>query len=163
MKNDTRTLSQRLAGKFQQKGPNECWPWTAAADKYGRGRISFNGKSLLATHAVLEVDGRPRPPAPENNALHLPTCIGSCSNPGHLRWGTHKENMQDKIAAGTSHRNGIIFNKSSITEQDVRDIRNSTLTLEDLAELYEVSARSIWDIKKRKSWKWVSDDPTPSD
>jgi hypothetical protein len=163
MKNDARTLSQRLVGKFEQKGPDECWPWIAAADKTGRGRISYQGKALLSTHAVLIADGHPRPEAPADNALHLPKCSPDCSNPKHLRWGTQQENMADRVIAGTTSREGIIFNKSVLTEQDVRDIRSSTMTLKDLAELYEVSSRSIWDIKKRKSWKWVSDDPTPSD
>lgn len=124
----------------------------------------MRGKSYLASHIILEANGFPRPAPPANQALHLPTCFGGCSNPKHLRWGTIKENMQDKIVAGTAIRlpGTFVGVKSTLTEQDVRDIRNSTLPLSDLAELYEISTRSIWDIKNRRSWVWVSDEP-PSD
>lgn len=156
---DTRTLSQRLEGKFIQKGDDECWPWTAASDKHGRGRITIEGRVRVAAQVVLEAAGFPRPSSPNDHALHKPDCPGSCSNPKHLRWGSHKENMVDKVISGSSrHKEGIfVGSKSWLEEQDIRDIRNSKMTLANLAELYEISSRSVWDIKKRKSWTWVED------
>ena len=156
---DRRSLADRLRGKFEQRGPDECWPWIAASDPRGYGRITVKGSCRLATHVILEASGRPRPPAPNDQALHRPDCHGSCSNPKHLRWGSQKQNMEDKVLRGTSrHKPGTFIGaKSTITEQDVRDIRISSLTLKDLAELYDMSERSVWDIKKRRSWSWVSD------
>lgn len=45
-------------------------------------------------HLSMEADGRPRPPAPANNALHSCDNKG-CWNPGHLRWGTSADNARD--------------------------------------------------------------------
>lgn len=156
---DTRTLAERLEGKFERKGPDECWPWKAASDNYGRGRITVNRKVRVASQVILEASGRPRPNAPNDYALHNPRCLPSCSNPQHLRWGSQKDNVQDKILIGTSrHKPGSFQGvKSSLEPQDIRDIRKSTMTLTDLAELYEISSRSVWAIKKRKSWQWVVD------
>jgi hypothetical protein len=158
MRGDKRTLLERLEGKFLQKGSDECWPWVAAADNYGRGRITVNQIVRVAAQVILEAHGFPRPAPPNDAALHKPSCHPSCSNPAHLRWGSQYDNMQDKIVIGTSrHKPGTLFNKSSITEQDVREIRKSSLTLREQAELYDISERAVWDIRKRKSWQWVED------
>jgi hypothetical protein len=159
MRGDTRTLLERLEGKFIRKGNDECWPWIAASDNHGRGRITIKQAVRVAAQVILEAHGAPRPPAPNDSALHKPTCLPSCSNPAHLRWGSQYDNMQDKVALGTSrHKAGVfVGSKSTLTEQDIRDIRNSTLTLREQAELYDISERSVWDIRKRKSWQWVTD------
>lgn len=157
MKGDKRTLLERLEGKFEQRGEDECWPWTAACDKHGRGRITVNMTVRVAAQVILEANGSSRPAPPNDQALHKPDCLPSCSNFKHLRWGSQKDNMQDKILAGNSHRRGIIFNKSALTVQDIKDIRSSNFSNNDLAELYDVSVRTITDIRNKKSWVWVTD------
>ena len=150
-------LKKRLWEKIEQRGAEECWPWTAASDNHGRGRINVFGQVRVASQVLLILEGLPKPAAPNDCALHKADCLPSCMNPSHLRWGSQKENMQDKVKRGTSrHKAGTFLgSKSTLTEQDIRDIRASTLTLEEQAELYEISARSVWDIRKRRAWTWV--------
>lgn len=151
-------LLERLWAKVEILGPDECWPWVGATDPHGRGRINFQGRAVLPTHIILHFDGRPRPKVPDDKALHNPLCRPSCSNPKHLRWGSQQDNMKDKILHNRqSHTCGTALKKSTLTEQDIRDIRTSTFTLEEQAKLYDISSRSVWDIKHRKSWKHVLD------
>lgn len=81
---------------------SECWTdwadlpcWDAFE---GGGGAVTRGYPTVGRDKVmwlsLEADGRPRPPAPANHGLH--GCDNTlCWNPGHLRWGTHAENMDD--------------------------------------------------------------------
>jgi HNH endonuclease/NUMOD4 motif len=72
----------------------------------------------------------------------------------NLRWGTHAENMQDMVKHKQSTR-GERAGKSSLTEQDVRDIRASKETNRDAGALYNVSNVTIHAIRTRKTWKHV--------
>lgn len=148
---------ERFWDKVDIKADDECWPWKGAADNKGRGRINIKGKAVIVTHVALQLDNRPRPNPPFENALHNFNCHPSCCNPKHLRWGTQKENMQDKVLAGnSSHSFGTAKRKSNLTDQDVLDIRASTLTRSALAKLYNLSSRSIWEIAKRRSWRHLA-------
>jgi len=147
---------QRLWDKVQKRGENECWPWLGATDTYGRGRININRKAIIPTRLILELEGFPEPEAPNNKALHQPGCSPGCCNPKHLRWGSQKDNMQDKILNGKSrHSFGAAARKSHLTDDDVYAIRASNETLKWLSRRYGVSERSIWDIKKRRSWSHI--------
>ena len=54
------------------------------------------GRGIKVMWLVLEADGRPRPPAPNNHGLH--SCdTPACWNPAHLRWGGHEGNLGDRV------------------------------------------------------------------
>ena len=72
----------------------------------------------------------------------------------NLHWGTHTENMRDKVRDGTQTR-GEAHGKSSLTDQDVRDIRMSGETNRALGERYGVSNVTIHNIRTRKTWKHI--------
>jgi hypothetical protein len=74
---------------------------------------------------------------------------------GNLRWGTHTDNMRDKVAHGTQTR-GETHPIAKLTEDDVRAIRASRETTRALGEQYGVSQVAIVFIKNRKTWKHVA-------
>jgi hypothetical protein len=77
-----------------------------------------------------------------------------CWNPQHLRWGTHSQNMRDKIAAGTSLA-GEKHNLVKLTNAQVNEIRLRGKRQEphrQIAEDYPVNRRQISRIISGTRW-----------
>lgn len=72
-----------------------------------------------------------------------------CINPEHLRLGTHKENMRDKVLRKRTHNR-------KLKEEDVIAIRQEYLTLKtpikDLAQRYKISFLSLLRILQYKTY-----------
>lgn len=82
-----------------------CWLWTGSCDKRDYGQLRHEGKILYATHASLQLDGRPKP-FPKAYALH--SCdTPNCVNPAHLRWGTQTDNARDAMARNRQDLTGL--------------------------------------------------------
>lgn len=86
----TSPLPDRLRQKFAEHGPEVCWPWLAAKDRLGYGRVRYGSKVWYAHRLIYELlfgavmDGY--------ELDHL--CRNaSCVNPRHLEPVTHRENM----------------------------------------------------------------------
>ncbi|MEE9574062.1 MAG: NUMOD4 domain-containing protein [Candidatus Neomarinimicrobiota bacterium] len=83
----------------------------------------------------------------------------------NLTWGTHKENMQDRIKHGKYIApKGSLNNLAKLTETQVLEIKkllgstlknkhNQGLKLKEIAKRYKVSISAISYIKIRKTWK----------
>lgn len=140
------------------------WPFRASLPS-GYGQVRRGGRTRLVTHLVLEASGRPRPHTPADHALH--SCPGGgdprCCNPRHLRWGTNRENIADKITAGHQHRpTGSSSPTSKLTDEQVREIRRRHVpgkrgyhgdsNTSALAAEYGVSPGAIRNIVRRITW-----------
>jgi hypothetical protein len=132
-----------------------CWRWQGAVDDDGYGVLHVPSKGATRTHRVSwwltngEIPG-------EAHVLHscdAPLCV----NPGHLRLGTHADNMKDKADRGRS-KTGRRFK-----EAEVLAIRRSSLKVSDLAETYAVSPRTIRNIRARRTWKHISPEAASED
>lgn len=81
-----------------------CWEWQA---RYGGTfewypRIRQRGKLVKVMHLVCLLTHGPRP-APKYRPLH--SCDNVlCVRPGHLRWGTQAQNVQDTYDHGRRPR-----------------------------------------------------------
>ncbi len=76
---------------------------------------------------------------------------------GNLRWGTHKENMRDKILHKKTNY-GEKCHSSKLTAEKVLEIRRRLANGERiylLAEEYGVSRPNISNIKNGKHWKHI--------
>lgn len=94
---------QRFWSKVDKRGPDECWPWTAAT-LLGYGVFWVRGKNVKAHRYAYElVHGEPPPPR-----MHLDhechnrdgACPGgetcphrACCNPRHVRVATARQNI----------------------------------------------------------------------
>jgi hypothetical protein len=93
----------RLWGRVDVRGADECWLWRGSVNGRGYGRIYRDGRLQFVHRLVLEA-ARGAPLTSGLLAMH--TCdTPRCVNPRHLVAGTHLDNMADMIRKGR-HRGG---------------------------------------------------------
>lgn len=72
----------------------------------------------------------------------------------NLRWKTRKENMADCVKHGTRLRGEAVGN-SKLTEEDVREIRNTPGTQSTIAKRFGVTDGAIRHVLHGRSWRHV--------
>jgi HNH endonuclease len=72
----------------------------------------------------------------------------------NLAWGTPKENAQDRLRHGATPI-GERSHNAKLTVDEVRAIRTAEGPHRDLAGRYGVSKRTIWNIKRGRTWRHV--------
>jgi hypothetical protein len=135
--------------QMESRSRDECWADWPAKPSSDAGRLYLRRDGLLrpAAHTVMELDGRPRPYAPNNHALHScdnPPCI----NPAHLRWGTSEENIADMVLrdrCGTLTHQQVTFIRQNYTGMRGEKVR--------LARELGVSKTTIGNAINGKTWK----------
>jgi hypothetical protein len=76
----------------------------------------------------------------------------------NLRWGTPKQNADDKLRHGT-HLLGDDHHRSKLDSSDVLRIRgwiNSKFSVRAIASVFGVSQSTIFAIKCGRTWKHVA-------
>lgn len=88
----------------------------------------------------------------------------NCVNPDHLCTGTNTENMADKIRDGTDCR-GDKHSSAKLTESYVRHLKaiQGVTTLVERAKMFGISAPTICDIDKGRTWGHVKHDDNYDD
>jgi hypothetical protein len=136
-------------------GPKgDCWLWTGTIDESGYGRFRPKGK-IVGVHRYSYAHFKG--PIPEGLWVLHECDNRPCCNPDHLWLGTCADNTKDMISKGRSRnpvgeKNGA----AKLTEQDVRNILASDLCRATLAKNYNVSNSTIYLIKVRKTWSYLS-------
>ena len=137
--------------RFQRltaEGENGCIEWQGFKSRgYGQfvRKIDGRWKTCKAHRYAWEaVFGDPG----EMHVLHKcdnPACV----NPEHLFLGTHQDNMRDREAKGR-FPTGLNHTNAKLTDQEVREIRQSPMTGSQLARAYGVTRTLIYSIKSGK-------------
>lgn len=87
-------LADQLWPKVDQRGLDECWPFTGATNEHGYGVIHRRGRMLKAHRVAFRLRVGPIPAG--HHVLH--TCDNPpCCNPAHLYAGTRSDNMRDMV------------------------------------------------------------------
>jgi hypothetical protein len=148
------SITCRIAGGIERRGPNECWPWTGLLDKDGYGEFGFAKKKYKAHRASLEIK-LGRPIFPGLHAMH--SCdFPACCNPDHLSEGTSKQNNDDMIAKGRAVVvRGEDHSASVLTEKAVLEIRASSDPLGVLASRFNVKIACISKVRLRQRWRHI--------
>jgi hypothetical protein len=124
-----------------------CWLWKAGISPDGYGKFNLNGNTYRAHRVMLSLENR-RSELPVLHSCNNPLCV----RPDHLRFGTYKENTQDRLVDGT-HQLGTRNNSAKLTREIVESIRASKdTTLQALADKYGVTKQSVWAVVHNKSW-----------
>lgn len=91
------TTAEQFWSRVDRRGPDECWPWTAARNYRGYGKVTRAGKALPASRlAWILTHGEVAEGLFVCHRCDNPPCC----NPAHLFLGTPLENNDDKIAKG---------------------------------------------------------------
>lgn len=145
-----------------------CWECTShKPDSHGYAIISINKKRLKIHRHMFELYKGEIPAG----LLIRHTCDNRiCINPNHLIAGTQQDNIRDSIERGRhikfrttsiskrAHRRNVMGNTGKpikLTAQQVMEIRQSNIGGSELARLYNVCRRTIWEIRQRITWKLI--------
>jgi hypothetical protein len=155
-------LMKRIWKNIDKDCEDGCWLSRYKTDTNGYCRIQIKG-CLYKFHRVMLLWSDQTKVFEFNNGgiwLACHSCRNChCVNPAHLRWGTLKDNMGDKIRDGTSLI-GIKNGCSKLTEEQVLSIRREyeeieEMTQQKLADKYGVSDVLIGFIIRRKIWTHI--------
>lgn len=145
------------------KEGDECWLWSASCHggsgyaivvKPAKERAKRGANYIRASHVSLEISGKPRPDAPGNQALHGDCSNPQCVNPNHLRWGTLRENMADKIRLGRHNMpRGEGHYRTKFSLSDIEAILLDSRRQDDIAADFGVCRATISHIKNRRNFK----------
>lgn len=126
------SVQTRFWSKVAVRGPDDCWDWQASLTTSGYGRFKVASYRQVQAHrlALIIHTGTDRRDMLALHSCDRPVCV----NPNHLRWGTVRDNAEDKVSRGRC-RNG---NLAGFTNP------RCTLTLEQLAEIVRlIDARRL--------------------
>ena len=157
------TDKQRLAfSKKQILRPSGCIEWVGSKNSDGYGRFWASGK-VRGAHRVAYAVAFGRFPDGQH-VLHR--CDNpSCVNPSHIFTGSHSDNMRDMYSKGRKPtpfefiwaakrtKCGDKNPHAALSWSDVRQIRESSATNNQLAERFGVTSTNIRLIRANKTWK----------
>lgn len=156
---------------IDRRGEDDCWVWRGRLNQHGYGVFNqwHNGKrsrTIVASRYALQLHlGR----ALNEGEMACHRCDNRpCVNPNHLFLGSARDNIQDAVAKGRTHkwdgqRSGSDNPRAKLTEADVRKIkgllRDGARTT-DIAAQFKVAVTTICEIKSGRNWGHVLVDPT---
>ena len=137
---------------------DECliWPFGRYHGKYGQ--LTHEGKKHIASRLMCEIAYGP-PPEPGMDCAH--SCGNGhlgCTNPRHLRWATHKENMADRLLHGSDNR-GERHGNAKLTKEAVREMRriykSGRATQQQLADRFGIHSSHVSAVVRGAAWSWL--------
>jgi hypothetical protein len=144
-----------LKAALSRHKSDACLIWPYGADSDGYGSVYIDGKSLRVHQAALLLT-QGEPPSPDLICLHEPVRCHNrrCFNPRHLRYGTRRQNLLDRVADGTDNR-GERSPSHKLTADDVKKIRQSSLSSYVLARRYGITRQAIDKARRGLTWRYV--------
>ena len=138
---------------FNEYTQDYCKVWKRLK-VHGYARYKFQGKNYCLHRKVLELDGIDMTGLV---ARHL------CNNPGcckreHLDYGTHADNVMDKVLAGRS--------TAKLSKEQVLAIiellKTTDLTLKEVSNKLDITYSRILAVSNGQSWRHLSNMPKGS-
>lgn len=124
-----------------------CHIWNAGRETHNP-RMKIDGKCWKATRWIMHHLGH------EIEGLQVCHKCGNprCVNPDHLYMGTNTENMSDKFYHDTLGQ--------KLDADDAREIyrlAHSGHSADEIADLFDISACMVRNIKAKRQWKQIHD------
>lgn len=125
-----------------------CYIWDGCLNGYGYGVINYLSKQWLV-HRWIFVHVKFEPLV---EAVRHSCDRPACWCPAHLIGGTSQENVADMIAKGRQNR-GSAHPRAVFTEEQVLEIRASSIDDRKLSKILNVNQSAIRRIRLRHTWK----------
>ena len=147
----------RFMAKVKLGQTDECWTWTGGTNEHGYG-VFWNGARLEKAHRFsLRASGVEVPA--DLDVMH--SCDNpACVNPAHLKAGATLENVNDMWAKGRAtvrYARGTAQPMAKLNDDKASEIRAlykaGGWKQRELAEVYGVSQRVIWNVVNLKTWR----------
>lgn len=147
-------LENRFWGKVDIGSKDECWKWTASAQRYGKFWLA--GTTELAHRVAYMLDNDLDSLDDISGEVLKHTCHETlCVNTRHLQPGSQTGNLVEAITDDTG--NGETrFNANEIREIE-RLGRLPDITQREIADMFGVSAEMISGILRGDYYWWVDD------
>lgn len=144
------TPRDRFLRKITINPTTGCWEWHGAWGWGGYGVFKL-GKMQTSHRASYQIFKGEIP----KGLWVLHKCdVRKCVNPDHLFLGTCSDNTIDKLSKGRGYFTGGENNgQAKLTEENIREIRSSSLLQKELAEKFSVWPSAISRIKSGLRWK----------
>lgn len=142
------SLQDRFFSRFV-KLDSGCWQWRAHTDKDGYGVLPGDRQNTRAHRLSYEIHAGPIP----NGLIVCHHCDNpGCVNPDHLFVGTQKDNAQDALKK-KRHYVGEKNGRSKLTEENVKEILNSNMNGQQLADKFDVTRSTINNVRRGETWQ----------
>ncbi len=140
-------VKDRILSKIK-KDENGCWIFTGVKMSTGYGGIWKDGKHVAAHRESYRIFCGDL--SDEEVVCHK--CdVRPCVNPEHLFKGTRADNNKD-MRDKKRHRFGETSPRATLTENDVKFIRSSSLEGVELAVMFGIGKTAISKIRNGKRW-----------
>lgn len=131
---------------------SNCWVWRRHVNAHGSPQDGTTGQ----TGYRLLWDRWMEPPP--KGLIPVPVCGERlCVNPFHMRLMTRSESIRYYQGKPTGERlKRMIERSAKLSYEQVRHVRTSDESDEELAARYGVAARTIKDVRDRRTWREVA-------
>lgn len=155
---------ERFWRQVNKNADNGCWEWAGALRTTGYGQLSIggrNGKQVSAHRYSWELHNGAIPMHSSHHGMIVMHICDNrrCVNPAHLRLGTQKDNVNDmdvKKRRINAQPFGQKHGNSKFTDNEVKEIRNSSLNNAELGRIYGVPRQTIRYLRKG-GWKHIGE------
>lgn len=148
----TQDINKRFWEKVDITDFFECWNWLANKNRRGYGDFRYLKGHISAPRMAWILTKGNIP----NGMYVCHHCDNpSCCNPAHLFLGTPQNNVQDMVNKGRQRKGESQVN-AKLTGKEVLEIRELAKNGQfqyEIAKLYGISQRLVWNIIHRKAWK----------
>jgi len=148
---DKDTIDRFFSKVDKTSNPNGCWDWLGLKHPFGYGRFCAN-KQIYLAHRLSYIIAYG--PITSSQCLLHKCDNPQCVNPEHLQIGTRRENARDRDKKNRTTKGQQCYN-TKFTDQEVFEIKNSGLSIRELAKKYNSNYQTIWSIKKNVNWKHI--------
>lgn len=132
-----------------------CWIWIGHINDSGYGMLKHQGLTTRAHRHSYSIYIGPIPAG--MHVLHK--CdVRSCVNPDHLFLGTNQDNVDDREGKGRGNQwkvRGSKHCRARLCEAQVLFMRGSSASASELADVFGVSAKTVYDILSGRKWGWM--------
>jgi len=134
----------------------KCWNWLMYVDQDGYAELTYKGEKIKGHRLAYEFKNGD---IPKGKQINHRCNNRKCVNPNHVYAGSHKDNMHDRMIAGTL--SGEKHGMAKLNEEQVKYILKVFKPYDKifngiaLAKQFNVDSSLIYCIIKRKIWKNV--------